>query len=303
LSQRDKEQEPESGQESLGRTRRRLLKELSVENLPPEEVAAHIESMPATYLLNTSLEEVALHVGFVRRAREGEPVIDFHDERDSTVTDVTVCALDDPTPGLLAKIAGVFYAADVGVHSAQVFTRRTTDEEQRNTANDAEVPNTGYPKSEIDAPVAIDHFFVDFRGRQLTPGKRTELARDMRAVLCGEVSVRDLLTKKRLNPETGGPVSRITVRNDLSEAYTVVEIAATDARSMLYRASGALSNLGWDIVSARVSHFSGQNVASFYVAGAKRLRDAGALAALQRIMPIDTAPHSSAPVRKLPQVR
>ncbi len=35
----------------LTRTRRRLMKELSVENLPPEEVEAHIESMPATYLL------------------------------------------------------------------------------------------------------------------------------------------------------------------------------------------------------------------------------------------------------------
>jgi [protein-PII] uridylyltransferase len=270
------EQEGEQGQEWLGRTRRRLLKELSVENLPPEEVAEHIESMPATYLLNTSLEEIALHVGFVRRARQGEPSIEFHDERDSTVTDVTICAPDDPTPGLLAKIASVFYATDVGVHSAQVFTRRPTEGDERVSDGDA---------GAVSRPIAIDHFFVDFRGRQLTPGKRGELARDMRAVLSGGLSVSELLTKKKLDPEIGGPVERITVRNDLSESYTVVEVAAADARSMLYRASGALSALGWDILSARVSHFGGLSVASFYVTGAKRLGDSAALAALQRIMP------------------
>jgi UTP:GlnB (protein PII) uridylyltransferase len=107
----------------------------------------------------------------------------------------------------------------------------------------------------------------------------------MRHVLTGEVPVRDLLTKKRLNPDIGGLVDRITVRNDLSESYTVVEVAASDARSMLYRASGALSALGWDIVSARVSHFRGLSVASFYVAGAKKLKDAAALAELQKLMP------------------
>jgi [protein-PII] uridylyltransferase len=247
----------------LTRTRRRLLKELSVENLPAQEVEQHIDSMPATYLLNTSLNEIALHVGFVRKARQGEPVIDFHDERDSTFTEVTVCTPDDPKPGLLAKITGVFYAADLDVHSAQVFTRVTGDER-----------------------IAIDNFYVDFRGRQLTPGKRKELAKNLTAVLTGKTTIAELLAKHKRNPDIGGPVQRLTLRNDLSDAYTVVEVAAEDERAMLYRASGALSALGWGILSARVSHFKGANVAGFYVTGARALNEAEARRALEKLMPV-----------------
>src|SRR5256885_14833220 len=99
------------------------MRELSVSNLPPEEVAEHVDRMPAKYILNTSLAEIALHIDFVRRARRGETVVDFHDEREATFTEVIVCTRDDPRPGLLSKIAGSLYAADLDVHSAQVVTR------------------------------------------------------------------------------------------------------------------------------------------------------------------------------------
>jgi [protein-PII] uridylyltransferase len=259
----------------LTRTRRRLLKDLSVENLPEEEVTEHVEGMPATYLLNTTLEEIALHIGFVRKARTGVPVIDFHDERDSTFTELTVCTLDDPEPGLLAKITGVFYAVDLDVHSAQVFTR-TTPRKQ----GDAQVSE----QTSCDR-IAIDNFFVDFRGRQLTPGKRKELATSLTAVLQGKMTVAELLTKKRRPVEIGGLVDGLVVRDDLSDNYRVVEVSSSDERAMLYRASGALSQLGWDIHSARVSHFKGKNVASFYIRNSGGLSIADARRQLQRIMP------------------
>ncbi len=269
------EGEMEDGDGSgLVRTRRRLMKELEVENLPPEDVQAHVESMPATYLLNTSLNEVALHIGMVRRAREGEPMIDFYDERDTTYTELTVCTKDDPEPGLLAKIAGVFYAADLDVHSAQVFTR---------VANVTESEPNGAGAVER---IAIDKFFVDFRGRQLTPGKRKEISTNLTAVLKGEVAVGDLLTKRKKPSAIGGPVQEIAIRNDLSDTYTVIEVASADERAMLYRASGALSALRWGIHSARVSHFKGRSMAGFYVIGARDLSDTQARRALLDLMPL-----------------
>lgn len=258
--------EPEEFDDAeLQRARRRLLKELSVENLPPEEVSAHVESMPATYILNTSLSEIALHVGFVRRARQGEPVIFFRDERDSTFTEITICTLDDPQPGLLAKIAGVFYAADLDVHSAQVFTRITPDTPEN---------------------IAIDNFYVDFRGRRLTPGKRKEVSDNLTAVLTGQMTVADLLLKRRKSPEIGGPVEHLNLRYDLSETYTVIEVSCAEQRGMLYRVSGALSALGWDIHSARVSLFKGRSVANFYVTGARAMSEAEARRALLTLMPV-----------------
>lgn len=258
--------EPEEFDDAeLQRARRRLLKELSVENLPPEEVSAHVESMPATYILNTSLSEIALHVGFVRRARQGEPVIFFRDERDSTFTELTICTPDDPQPGLLAKITGVFYAADLDVHSAQVFTRITPDTPEN---------------------IAIDNFYVDFRGRRLTPGKRKEVSDNLTAVLTGQTKVADLLLKRRKSPEIGGPVEHLNLRYDLSETYTVIEVSCTEQRGMLYRVSGALSALGWDIHSARVSLFKGRSVANFYVTGARAMSEAEARRALLALMPV-----------------
>lgn len=247
----------------LTRTRRRLMKELAVENLPAEDVSDHVESMPATYILNTSLQEMALHVGMVRRARLGEPVIDFHDDRDSTYTEVTVCALDDPQPGLLSKIAGVLYSADTDVHSAQVFTRVAGSER-----------------------IAIDTLYVDFRGRRLTPGKRNELAAGLTAVLTGRTTVADLLVKRKKNSEIGGSVSKLNLRNDLSDIYTVVEVSSPDERGMLYRASGALSTLHWDIHSARLSHFKGLSAASFYVSGPRSMSLQEARDMLLRQMPL-----------------
>ena len=59
---------------------------------------------------------------------------------------------------------------------------------------------------------------------------------------------------------------------------------------MLYRASGALSAVGWGIHSARVSHFRGRSMASFYVTGARALSEQEALAELAAIMPPEDGP-------------
>jgi [protein-PII] uridylyltransferase len=254
----------------LTRMRRRLLKELSVESLPAEEVAAHVGGMPASYLLNTSLEDISLHIGFTRKALAGEPVIDFRDERGASYTEVTVCTLDDPEPGLLSKIAGVLCAADLNVHSAQVYTRVVE----------------GVPR------IAIDSLMVDFRGRQLTPGKRKEVSTGLIAVLTGQTGVGEILAKRRKSAQTGGEVERISVRNDVSDKYTLVELAGRDPMSLLYRSAGALGVLRWDILSARLSMFAGRQVVSFYVAGARHLSDDAARRELLRLMPETNEPHN-----------
>ena len=118
--------------ERVARARTRMVKNLKLENLPEAEVTEHVQLMPPHYLLNQSQERIALHIGMVRRARQGECVVDFYDARDATYSELTVCTIDDPQPGLLAKIAAVLYAGELTVHSAQVFTR--ADARDRNRA-------------------------------------------------------------------------------------------------------------------------------------------------------------------------
>jgi [protein-PII] uridylyltransferase len=243
---------------AIARARRRLLKDLSLENLPVEDVAEHIQAMPAHYLLNQPLKQIGLHIGFVRGVRKGQPVVDFHGERDATYTELTVCAFDDPKPGLLAKIAGVLAAADVNVHGAQVVTR-TTERDR----------------------IALDTLLVDFRGRQISPGKRREVAANLTSVLTGVESVETLLAKRRTSSVRASAETvpkqivypRVSVRRDVSENLTLIEISAPDTIGAFYRFCDAISRLGWDIHSARVSTWTNEARAGFYVTGCCGLSD------------------------------
>ncbi len=245
----------------LARARRRLLKDLSLNNLPEEEVAAHIQTMPPQYLLNQSLRDIALHIGFIRKLREGKPVVDFMDEPDATYTEMTVCTFDEPRPGLLAKIAGVLYGADVNIHSAQVVTRIQGDEH-----------------------IALDTLWIDYHGRQLSPGKRREVVSTLQEVLSGVHTVQAILArrKERSHRSRGpsyAPVVPLTVRsvrNDLSETYSVVEMVGPDVPGTFYKVAESMSRLGWDIASARVSAWRGEARCSFYILGTRGLRTAEA---------------------------
>ena len=259
---------------TLARARRRLMKDLSLGNLAEEEVAEHIRTMPPQYLLNQSLKEIALHIGFIRRLREGQPVVDFLDEQEATYTEMTVCTYDDPRPGLLAKIAGVLYAADVNIHSAQVVTR-----------------------VQVDEHIALDMLWIDYHGRQLAPGKRREVASTLQEVLSGAHTVEEVLERRKARTHRSRgpsyvpfvPLSIRSVRNDLSDTYSVVEAVGPDVPGTFYKVADALSHLGWDIASARVSAFNGEARCSFYVLGARGVREPDAKEALAAVMPRPSA--------------
>lgn len=253
----------------LARARRRLLKDLSLDNLPEAEVAEHIQAMPPQYLLNQSQREIALHIGFIRKLREGQPVIDFMDEPEATYTEMTVCTFDEPRPGLLAKISGVLYAADVNIHSAQVVTRVLGDEH-----------------------IALDTLWIDYHGRQLAPGKRREVAACLQEVLCGVHTVQEILTRRRARTHRSRgpsyvpymPLAVRSVRNDLSDTYSVVEAVGPDVPGTFYKVADALSRSGWDIASARVSAWHGEARCSFYVLGARALGEAEARERLAAVL-------------------
>ncbi|MCS6829630.1 MAG: HD domain-containing protein [Armatimonadota bacterium] len=243
----------------IGRFRRRLAKELSLENLPEDLVTRHLNQMPATYLLNTPQEQIGLHIRMVQEAIRGAPQLAFQTPPDASVTELTVCTIDDPEPGLLAKIAGVLYAGQVAVHAANVFTR----------------------SGEIK--IALDTLWVDYRGRPIPPSKRAEIEEHMVAVLTGEMSVSDLLQRRRRVEQSRPELVSLVVHHDLSEQFTVIEVRTTEHIGMLYWVCRALSRLGWNIHSAKLSTWAGKAVGVFYItdaqgnkirADAQRLRDA-----------------------------
>ncbi len=252
------------------RARKRLAKDLS--QYTTAEIDEHIQAMPPSYLLGQSFEKMAMHIGWVRRVRQGDTVVEFHEESGATYTELTVCTLDDPTPGLLAKITGVLFAAGLEVHNINVITRAAGEER-----------------------IALDTLWVDFRERPLTPSKQKEVKDNLTAVLHGEITLQSILdkaaTKTLLKRDTVTlpvdlPIELFAFENDPAAPQAVLELGSTDVRSTLYRAADAVSKVGWNIQSAKISIWHGVTRASLYVTKAKGVSEAQAREILKTVIPL-----------------
>ena len=227
----------------LKRQRERIRKGLAQHNLPTDIILEHTRNLPAQYLLNTPLEDMYLHIAMISRLRETfEPICDFKNEFGTDFTELTICAYDDPKPGLLAKIAGVLYAHDVNLHTAQVFTR------------DASVR------------IAIDTLWIDYRGKPLSAHKRGEVQTGLRRILLGEIGIGELLQlhKKPLKEQA---IYAAKIDEAASERFSLLEVSAPDETGVVYRLSRAISALGWDIHAARLSVWGSRARDAFYVTG------------------------------------
>lgn len=228
-------------EEDMALYRSRVRRELSITALPQEAVEEHVSLMPAIYLLNTGPEEMASHIEAIGKARAGEPSAEFRSEPGSDFTELTICALDDPRPGLLSKIAGALWALDVNVHAAQVFTREGADK------------------------VALDLLYVDFESKQLPEFKKAQVEREVAAVLKGERTVESLLEEKGKTLPPNYESLSLEVLDHVSEQHSVIEVHAHDLPGLLYRFTRAIASLGWDIHSARVSTWGDEARDAFYV--------------------------------------
>jgi [protein-PII] uridylyltransferase len=229
--------------ERLHRYRRRLSRQLSEHHLAEERVQEHCEGMPVSYLLNTRPEQMASHIRAVEALHASGPVVEFTSEMDAEITTLTLCTYDDPEPGLLSRVAGVLYAHEVVVHSAQVFTRQSAP------------------------PIALDTLWVDFHGRQLPAYKRAEVAQDLVPVLQGKTVTAVLAAHRKTLPPGIAP-DRVHFDNNLAEHHTVLDLRAPDQPGLLYRTTRAIAALGWHIHSARISTTGDRARDAFYITDA-----------------------------------
>lgn len=225
----------------VDRHRSRLARELSLANLPKEDVDEHCQAMPASYLLNTPPDDLAAHIAWAGRARMGKPTISMKDDPTAKLTEITICTLDDPEPGLLAKMAGAFYILNVDIHAAQVFTRETTDR------------------------IAIDTLYVDFDQHALPELKRLQVQSELEALLAGKLDL--VALSERFGRKIDGRVTsaRVEVISHLSDRHSILQIHADDQPGLLYRMTKAISRLRWNIHSARINTWGTRALDVFYV--------------------------------------
>jgi [protein-PII] uridylyltransferase len=226
--------EPTMAEPSVAR--RRLLRQLSKEDVDEARIEAFLESLPAYYFTATSPELVRLHMAYADRARDGEITLETNTQLDLGATEVTLCAPD--TAGLLSSVLGVLYAFDLSISGIRACTTETTP------------------------PIALDSFTVSFGGRPVPNGTWIHVATNLRRVLGGEVLVEDLLRSKGKDPDRRQHVLRYVFRDGNPE---VLEIQAPRGRGMAYRLSRMLRAHGFNILSARVGQWGGHAAAAFYL--------------------------------------
>jgi [protein-PII] uridylyltransferase len=209
---------------------------------PPQAVKAHLAMMSDRYVATTGVQRMAEHLRMLARLTETPVVTELFHHTDLGSSDLVVVTRD--LPGLFSLIAGVLASQGVNIISAQIHTRGDG--------------------------IAIDTFQVNEpTGEAVTsPATWARTLDALRSVLTGDAQVATLLEKRRAagraTTHAGGP-AKITLDNQLSDDYTVLEVKCPDRLGLLYLVTRALAGLGLDIATARIATEIDQAVDTFYV--------------------------------------
>ena len=209
---------------------------------PTQAVKAHLAMMSDRYVATTGVQRMAEHLRMLHQLSNASVVTELFHHPDLGSSDLVVVTRD--LPGLFSLIAGTLASQGVNIISAQIHTRADG--------------------------MAIDTFQVNEpTGEAVTsPGTWARTLDALRAVLTGDAQVATLLEKRRAagraTTRPGGP-AKITLDNQLSNDYTVLEVKCPDRLGLLYLVTRTLAASGLDIATARIATEIDQAVDTFYV--------------------------------------
>src|SRR3984885_2189157 len=213
-------------------------------DLPAAALDAYIERLYPAYWLKVDLPHKLAHARFVRETETGGKSLATSVGFDAArgVTELTVFAPDHPW--LLSIIAGACALAGANIVDAQIYT--TTD---------------GLALDTISVSREFEHDEDEAR-RAARIGDAIEKA------LRGELKLPDVVAKRappkgRLKAFALEP--EVTINNQWSSRYTVVEVTGLDRPGLLYELTTTLSKLNLNIASAHVATFGERVVDVFYV--------------------------------------
>jgi [protein-PII] uridylyltransferase len=211
---------------------------------PTEQVDRYIARLYPAYWLKVDLPRKIAHARFVRGAElDGRSLAtDVGFDAVRGVTELTVLAPDHPW--LLSFLAGACASTGANIVDAQIYT--TTDGMALDT-------------------IAITREF----DRDEDEGRRADrIAAAIEKALQGDLKLPDVVAKR--GPAKGrirafAVEPEVTINNQWSNRYTVVEVSGLDRPGLLYELTATLSKLNLNITSAHVATFGERAVDVFYV--------------------------------------
>ena len=215
----------------------------ALKDWPSERLETYIARLYPAYWLKVDLPHKIEHAKFVRAAEDaGKSLATTVGFDGGAVTELTVMAPDHPW--LLSIIAGACAMAGANIVDAQIYT--TTDGRALDT-------------------ISLSREFE----RDEDEERRTNRVADsIEKALRGELRLPDVVEKRaapkgRIKAFALEPT--VTINNQWSRRYTMVEITGLDRTGLLYEMTTTLSKLNLNIASAHVATFGERVVDVFYV--------------------------------------
>ncbi|MEM7413576.1 MAG: [protein-PII] uridylyltransferase [Myxococcota bacterium] len=218
--------------------------------------------LPRRYFTAHTPSQIARHA---RVALDWDRESPFHHgvrEMRGDFTEFILCMQD--APGLFTNVAGVLTAHHINILGAHAYTTKA--------GMALEVYRIATPKGD---PTARQEVWND-------------LLTSLRRVLGGEEDVAALL-KRRGRPVgvTTTPVKSVetvSVTNDESDFYTIVDVAANDRLGLLHDLTRVITAHGYEVYISKAGKVLDQVTDAFYLKNADggKIQDDAALAALER---------------------
>ncbi len=250
-----------------------------IKDWPAAQTDAYIARHYPAYWLKVDLPHRVEHARFVQSAEDAGKSLatTFAFDALRGVTEITVLAPDHPW--LLSIIAGACAAGGANIVDAQIFT--TTD----GRALDTIAVSREFDQNEDEARRAsriADTIEKALQGTLKLP-----------EVVAKRASPRGRLKAFAIEPE-------VTINNQWSNRYTVIEVTGLDRPGLLYELTATLSKLNFNITSAHVATFGERVVDVFYVTdllGAKIASPTRELAVKRALVQLFTSGDGAAPAK------
>ena len=238
LYQRVHEELSDVPMETAVARRRRAVVDALADERPAAAVEAHLDALPAAYLLSMEPEAIGRHLRLIEEAAGGTAI--DHD-RVGEVDRLTIVTPD--RPGILQAVSGTLAVHNVNVLGGVAYTRADG--------------------------VAIEVMHLgDALGSGIDERRWGRIFEAVPRALEGEFAVDARLAETRATYRRGPPAAiptRVQVDNAGSERYSIVEVRAADRLGLLYAITGALREVALDIHVAKVDTLGREVVDAFYV--------------------------------------
>jgi [protein-PII] uridylyltransferase len=209
-----------------------------------EEIETHLARGYPSYWLSLDTDTLLRHAELARAAERDKRAIMIDHQIDTyrAITEVTIYTADHP--GLFSQIAGAMALSGASIVDAKIYTMTNGKALDIFWIQDAE------------------HGAFDERERLTRLEKRIEEALTGRLRATRELARRESLPN-RARVFTVPP--RVLIDNTASATHTVIEVNGRDRPGLLFDVTRALTHLGLQISTAKISTFGERVVDVFYV--------------------------------------